>query len=161
MIAAAFEDAAELPSDIRVFAGIGTNNRGVLYSDGIGLNRLSVAVHKKPKLTNWAEATPLEARKMVVLVILSVLAGMVLGQRFKVFALVPAMGASMLVAITTGVAHADTPSMLALTAIMVGVGIQIGYFLGLGLRHFMVSARAARLRVSWFGGSIPARRPAR
>jgi len=97
---------------------------------------------------------------MFSLTLLSVLAGMVLGQRVKVLALVPATAIALVVTIANGLARADTASMLALTAIMSIVGLQVGYLLGLGVREILANTRAARLRMAPFGGSLPVRHPA-
>jgi hypothetical protein len=98
---------------------------------------------------------------MFTVILLSVLAGMVLGQRFKVLALLPAIVVTLLVTIAAGLARAETPWLLALSGILGIVGIQVGYLLGLGVRQLTAGARGARLPAASFGGSIPARRPAR
>jgi hypothetical protein len=93
---------------------------------------------------------------MFVLVILSTLAGMVLGQRFKVLILLPAIAVTLLVTIAAGLARAETPGMLALSAILTMVGIQVGYLLGIGIRQLTAGLGRPRLPASF--ASMRARR---
>jgi hypothetical protein len=97
---------------------------------------------------------------MMTSLIISLLAGMVLGQRFKVLILLPAIGFAVIVAIGAGIAQGDHFWSIVLLAVAVTVALQIGYLLGTGIRSFIVAGRASRL----FRPSVPTpaavRRPA-
>jgi hypothetical protein len=76
--------------------------------------------------------------------IISFLAGMVLGQGFKVLVLVPASIIAVAATIGIGVAQASDVWAIVLMALAVMTMLQIGYLIGAGVRSFMVAARAAR-----------------
>ena len=97
---------------------------------------------------------------MLLLGIFTLLAGMVLGQRFKVLTLVPAGLLILLFAISAGAALGETSWQIGLNAVIAIVCIQLGYLFGLGIRHFLLISRARRLRAASLEDSIPARRPA-
>jgi hypothetical protein len=90
--------------------------------------------------------------------IISLLVGMFLGQRFKVLVLAPVILLTLILAIGAGIARVDAVWALGLTAAVTIVGLQIGYLLGIGIRHLIVVARAIRLRAASLGGSLPTRR---
>jgi hypothetical protein len=73
---------------------------------------------------------------------LSVLVGAVLGLRFRVLVLVPAIGCAILASsfFSHDLAHGALASLFAV------VGLQIGYLGGIVTRHVMVLARASRMR---------------
>jgi hypothetical protein len=81
---------------------------------------------------------------MILLAIVSLLVGAALGQRFRVMVLIPATAIVMAVAIGTGVTQAYTAWWIVLAAIVAATGTQIGYFLGLGIHHFLTAALANR-----------------
>jgi hypothetical protein len=97
---------------------------------------------------------------MLLLGIFTLLAGMVLGQRFKVLTLVPAGVLILLFAIAAGAALGETSWQIGLNAVIAIVCIQLGFLFGLGIRHLLLISRARRLRAASLEGSIPARRPA-
>jgi hypothetical protein len=97
---------------------------------------------------------------MMVFVVLSLLVGMVLGQRFKVLVLVPAIGLALLVTIVAGIARADALWPIVLMSAAVIASLQLGYLAGTGIRHLIVAARASRLRAGTLGTSLPARHSA-
>src|ERR1700730_16139152 len=68
------------------------------------------------------------------LAIISVLAGIALGLRYKVLILVPAVTAAMLFAIIIGVAHADRFWSIVLATVIVGTAVQFGYLAGIVMR---------------------------
>jgi hypothetical protein len=68
------------------------------------------------------------------LAIISVLAGIALGLRYKVLILVPAVTVAMLFAIIIGVAHADRFWSIVLAMVMLGTAVQIGYLAGIVIR---------------------------
>src|ERR1700719_1543215 len=68
------------------------------------------------------------------LAIISVLAGVTLGLRYKVLILVPAVTIAMLFAIIIGVAHADRFWSIVLAMVILGTAVQIGYLAGIVMR---------------------------
>jgi len=68
------------------------------------------------------------------LAIISVLAGIALGLRFKVLILVPAVILAMIFAIIIGVARADTFWSIVLAMAILGAAVQFGYMAGIMLR---------------------------
>jgi hypothetical protein len=94
--------------------------------------------------------------EMVTLTIISLLVGTFLAQRFKVLVLAPVILLfTVILAFGAGIARADAGWTVGLTATMTIVGLQIGYLLGIGIRHLIVVARASRLRAAFLGGSFP------
>jgi hypothetical protein len=79
---------------------------------------------------------------MMTLLLVSFFVGAVLGQGFKVLVLVPAFAIALVVAIATGVAHADTAWSIVLMVATVAVGMQFGYVFGIGIRHVLAAALA-------------------
>jgi hypothetical protein len=97
---------------------------------------------------------------MSVVVILSVLTGMVLGQRFEVLILVPATLLAFLLVLGFGFALAEAASILLLASLAAIVSLQVGYLFGVGIRHLLLIARANRLRAVSFRQTRHIRRPA-
>lgn len=97
---------------------------------------------------------------MMLFVAVSLLVGMVLGQRFKVLVLVPAIALTLPLTIAAGLLRADPLGAIVVLAVASIASLQIGYLAGTGLRYLMSAARASRLRGTAFPGSLPARRPA-
>jgi hypothetical protein len=95
----------------------------------------------------------------MLLAIFTFLVGAVLGQRFTVFVLVPAILVTLGVAIGLGIALAQTPGTIVLATVAAVVCLQIGYLAGLGIRQ-LIQARASRLRSASFAESSQARRTA-
>ena len=69
--------------------------------------------------------------KIRAALLVSLLAGMALGQRFKVIALVPAFA---LVTLASGITHPDSIGSIVLLAAVAAAGLQIGYLGGAGIR---------------------------
>ncbi len=95
---------------------------------------------------------------MVTPAIIGLLVGMLLAQRFKVLVLVPVILLTLVFAIGAGIARADGVWAVGSTAAVTIVGLQIGYLLGIGIRHLIVLARASCLRTASLGSSLPTRR---
>ncbi len=74
---------------------------------------------------------------MTTLTIVSFLAGAALGQRFKVMVLMPAMLIVLGISIATGIAHAQSAWAIALMVAIAATCLQIGYFVGIGVRHVL------------------------
>jgi hypothetical protein len=82
---------------------------------------------------------------MIVLAAVSVLTGSVLGLRFTVGILVPGIAFGLFAAVTAGFAHRDDLGTVALSMVLIAVGLQLGYVAGAGL-HYLVEAARGRLR---------------
>jgi len=97
---------------------------------------------------------------LLTFVLISLLVGMVLGQRFKVLVLVPAIAVWLPVAIGVGIAHSEELGPTVLLAALAVASLQIGYLVGVGIRYSLAAARASGLRTASLPGSQPARRAA-
>jgi hypothetical protein len=90
--------------------------------------------------------------------LLSLMMGMVLGQRYRVLVLLPAGALILLVMVSVGLARAQGLESTALTAAAAIVSLQIGYLAGSGLRRYFFAA--ARLRSVPRGASATVSRSA-
>jgi len=97
---------------------------------------------------------------MLLSALVSLMIGIVLAGRFKVLILAPAFMLTLVLAIGTGLARTSAVWSIGSTALVIIVGLQIGYLLGSGMRHVMVSVRASRQRSTSFTSSLPPHRPA-
>jgi putative Ca2+/H+ antiporter (TMEM165/GDT1 family) len=70
---------------------------------------------------------------MITISMISLLIGAVLAQRFKVIVLIPAIAIFSGLAIIA--AHADSAWSIVLLAAATTTCLQIGYFVGIGVRH--------------------------
>jgi membrane protein DedA with SNARE-associated domain len=96
----------------------------------------------------------------MMLVIISLMFGMVLGQRFNVLVLVPAIALVATVSVIVGVARADAIWSIAQTAVAATVSLQIGYAMGIWIRSLLADVSPNRSHATTVGGSSPTRRPA-
>jgi len=83
---------------------------------------------------------------MLIPAAVSLIGGMALAQRFKVLILAPTILLTLLMAIGVWAGRGDAASAVGLTAIVIIADLQIGYVLGIILRHLALVARAGRLR---------------
>ena len=83
---------------------------------------------------------------MTMLVLCCALAGAVLGLRFKVLVLVPAIGLAVLIVVVSGVARADGTWAIVGAAAAVATVLQIGYLAGTLTRFAIASGRGGRPR---------------
>jgi hypothetical protein len=84
------------------------------------------------------------------LAIISMLAGIALGLRYKVLVLVPAITLTIMFAVMGGIAHGDRLwSILFATAIL-GTAVQFGYLAGI-----MIRAAVGSICASILGGRNP------
>lgn len=83
----------------------------------------------------------------MISVVVSLLVGMVLGQRFKVSILLPVGVLATLAAIVNAIAQADSGWGIALMVAAVLTSLQIGYLIGTGIRVMMIEGRAHRTSV--------------
>jgi hypothetical protein len=96
---------------------------------------------------------------MLTFVLISLLVGLVLGHRFKVLVLLPAIAIAMLAMVVAQIAGADRwPTTL--TAAAAVVVLQLGYLAGYGVRRLIAAARASRQRAFSVGRSQPKQRGA-
>jgi len=96
----------------------------------------------------------------MITAIVCLLAGMVLGQRFKVMVLVPAAMLVFALTIAGGLVQGDAFWLTALMAMAAAASLQTGYLFGLGIRHVLMGERANPSHASSLTGSAPTRRPA-
>jgi len=83
---------------------------------------------------------------MSMLVLLAILIGGVLGMRFKVLILVPAIGLALITTLVVGAAHGDRASSILIGAVSASICLQIGYIFGLLTRYSTELTRAAHMR---------------
>ena len=95
----------------------------------------------------------------MALLLISLLLGMVLGQRFKVLALLPAMAFLLLVAIGAGMAGAQGPWPTALMTVGALASLQFGYLAGVSVRYLLAGTRSGK-RLTVNVGSRPVGRSA-
>jgi hypothetical protein len=81
---------------------------------------------------------------MMALFFISFLAGAVLGQRFKVFILLPAISLAVICTITAGIAGAQDVWSIAMAAVCVTTALQIGYLIWTSIRCLIAADRPAR-----------------
>jgi hypothetical protein len=82
---------------------------------------------------------------MVMFAIVSVLLGLVLAQRFKVFVLLPVILLVLTFALARAFAHVEAAVISAVTVVIAIVSLQIGYLLGAAVRYAVLLARTHRL----------------
>jgi hypothetical protein len=80
----------------------------------------------------------------MILSVISLLIGAVLGQRFKVLVLMPATAIVLVLAVATGVTQAQTAWSIVLTATAAATSMQIGYLIGIGIRHVLAAVWSSR-----------------
>jgi hypothetical protein len=90
---------------------------------------------------------------MIVSALTSILIGLALAIHFRVFVLLPLFGLTFIVAgMSTFWPHASG-WRLAFTLFIIIVGLQIGYILGVGVRHAKLVMRANRIRSGSFANA--------
>lgn len=78
---------------------------------------------------------------MSALIPLAFLIGGLLGIRFKVLILVPAIGFVLAAVFCVGVARGDTPAAILVPAVLSSIFLQLGYFCGILTRDRLLPAR--------------------
>ena len=78
----------------------------------------------------------------MILAMVSLLVGVVLGQRFKVLVLAPATAIVLVLAV--GVMHDRTAWSIVLVAAAAATSMQIGYLVGIGVHHVLAAALSRR-----------------
>jgi hypothetical protein len=97
---------------------------------------------------------------MLFSVLISLMIGIALGRRYTVLILAPAFMLTLVLAIGTGLARTDAAWPIVSTALVIIVGLQIGYLVGSGMLRAQVLIRASRPGSESFTNSQPPRRPA-
>jgi hypothetical protein len=82
------------------------------------------------------------------LVLISVLFGMVLGLRFRALVLVPAMAMVIAFVVTVALMRGQATGIAMLSVAASVAALQIGYFAGAIVRHWLPAARANRMRAT-------------
>jgi multisubunit Na+/H+ antiporter MnhG subunit len=83
---------------------------------------------------------------MIAWLFISFLVGAALGQRFKVFVLLPATSLVLICTIAAGIARAPDVWSIAVAAVCVTIALQIGYLIGTGIRYLFAADGRARRR---------------
>jgi hypothetical protein len=78
------------------------------------------------------------------LAIIGVVVGIVLGQRYKILILVPAVLFAMIFAIIVGAARADSFWSIVLTTVALVVAVQLGYLAGIAIHAVIAAIRPPR-----------------
>lgn len=81
---------------------------------------------------------------MITVSLVSILAGAALGQRFKVWVLIPAIPILLVLVVRMGATDAQPAWSIALTAALAAMCVQIGYVAGILVRHVLVTALPRR-----------------
>jgi hypothetical protein len=97
---------------------------------------------------------------MTILVLLCLLGGMVIAQRFKVLVLVPTIFVALVFAVGTGISRDESFLTVLATAAIVIACVQIGYLLGAAVYHLFLLARANRFHSRTLPNALPPRRAA-
>ena len=84
------------------------------------------------------------------LAIISMLAGIALGLRYRVFVLVPAVTLAIAFAVIGGIAHGDRLWLILLAMAILGTAVQFGYLAGI-----MIRAAVGAIFASIIGGRNP------
>ncbi len=77
---------------------------------------------------------------MIILMLICLLLGAVLGQRFKVLVLIPAMAILLPLVAGAGVVWTGQYAQIAIAVTLAAASLQVGYLAGIALRHLMVIA---------------------
>lgn len=93
---------------------------------------------------------------MFMLLLICLLVGAVLAQRFKVLALILAMALALTAA--AGFAAGGTFPQILRAALVGTTSLQIGYLAGVGIRYFMTASRASRMCAKT-GAALPSPQP--
>jgi hypothetical protein len=95
---------------------------------------------------------------MMTLMLICLLLGAVLGQRFKFLVLIPGMGVMLPLVAAAGVVRADPFGQIVFAMIAAAIGLQVGYLAGIGIRYLMVLSRATQFYAGSHSPKAPTRR---
>lgn len=85
---------------------------------------------------------------MLILVGIAISVGVVLGLKFKILAMVPAIGAGLLAILGQGISQSDSVWRILLATVIGMTCLQIGYVAGLFIRD-AIQHRSSRRRGKW------------
>ena len=88
---------------------------------------------------------------MLTLSLASLLVGAVLGMRFRVLILLPAVFAALLAVLAVGITSSVSFPMVALAMVLAATCLQLGYLGGVAIRHAVALARSGRVQRIWHG----------
>jgi hypothetical protein len=91
---------------------------------------------------------------MVMLLLLSFLIGAVLGMRFKVLVLVPAIAGTLPIAVAIEISHQQGLASIILVSAATVALVQIGYLAGIAVHRGLATARISARE----GSSLPVRK---
>jgi hypothetical protein len=94
---------------------------------------------------------------MFMLGILSLLAGMVLAQRFKILVLTLAVLLTLPCIVSVGIVVGEAPQLIGLDAAIAVVCLETGYMIGIVLRYLLLTPRQDRVPSTSSGSSLPVR----
>jgi hypothetical protein len=100
------------------------------------------------KITAWGGSLLVEGTRMLTPALVSLLLGLVLAQRFKVLSLLPVIVLTGVFVFPAALSDATPAWTSALTFAVANAALQLGYLLGLAVRHLMLVTRALRLRAA-------------
>ncbi len=95
---------------------------------------------------------------MMTLMLICLLLGAVLGQRFKILVLVPGMAVVLPLVAAVGIVRADPYGKIAIAIMVAAASLQLGYLAGTALRHLLVLLRASQINASSRSPRTSARR---
>jgi hypothetical protein len=98
-----------------------------------------------------------ETARMLTLSLVSLLAGAVLGMRFKVLILLPAISAALLAILAIGITSAAAFSTIALAMVLATTCLQLGYLGGVTARHGVALTRDGLIHRIWHGRAASVR----
>jgi hypothetical protein len=94
---------------------------------------------------------------MIIFSLVSLFIGVALGQHFKIRVVIPVSVVVLLFAVGTSATHAQSVWSITLTAVIVWITMQIGYFIGIAVHHVR-SARSSSRASSLASHAASARR---
>jgi hypothetical protein len=80
---------------------------------------------------------------MLMMSLICLLVGAVLGQRFRILVLIPAMALAIMA--TAGFSHSGTFWQILGAVLVATTSLQIGYFAGVGARYLMAVTRTSQI----------------
>ena len=94
---------------------------------------------------------------MLTLSLVSLLVGAVLGMRFKALILLPAIFATLLAILAVGISSAAAFSVIALAMVLATTCLQLGYLVGVAMRHAVALTRTGLIHRIWHGRAASVR----
>lgn len=95
---------------------------------------------------------------MMLLTLLTLLIGMLLGQRFTVLVLLPATLLTLIIGVGLGIADSERPGHIGLTILAAIACLQVSYLLGAGIRYLLAPGRERQIHAASTAHSWLARR---